>query len=175
MIFNFGFLGSIALYRKCIAYGGLTLMGIVTFAFRKITFGKGINFNRTFIAPLFAKTVLMLGGVRVKNHIDQSLSSENVLYFFNHNSFLDIFIIPTLGLKNTRFIISEAVQKIIPLHLANLGVDVLYIPDSDETERRIEFFKQVSEDLKAGKYSVICSPEGRHTFLHGILLKNPTQ
>lgn len=156
------------LYRKIIAYGGLLFLGVVTSSIRYLSFGLAINLNRTFIAPLITKIMLMAIGVRVFNKIDQELNKSNVCYFFNHNSFLDIFIIPTLGLKNTRFIISEGVKKIIPLHLCNLGVDVLYIPDSHKTQERIEFFKKVSDELMNGRYSVICAPEGRHDFLNGI-------
>jgi 1-acyl-sn-glycerol-3-phosphate acyltransferase len=156
------------IYRKFIAYGGLLFLGIVTASIRYISFGRAINVNRTIVAPMITKTMLWMINVKIHNKIDQNLNRSNVCYFFNHNSFLDVFIIPTLGLKDTRFIISEAVKKIIPLHLCNLGVDVLYIPDSHKTAERIEFFKSVSKDLSEGKYSVICAPEGRHTFLSGI-------
>lgn len=156
------------IYRNIVVYSGLTFLGILLFSIRKITFGKGINFNRIFVAPLICRIILFCVGVRVHNQIQKDLHPGNVIYFFNHNSFLDVFIIPMLGLKNTRFIITEGVKKIIPLHLANLGIDVLYIPDTHETERRIQFFKQVTTALKEGQYSVICSPEGRHSFLYGI-------
>ena len=156
------------IYRKIIAFGGLFFLGIVTASIRYLSFGLAINFNRTIAAPIITKTMLWMIKIKVYNNVDQNLNRSNVCYFFNHNSFLDVFIIPTLGLKDTRFIISEAVKKIVPLHLCNLGVNVLYIPDSHKTEERIEFFKSVSKDLKEGKYSVICAPEGRHTFLSGI-------
>lgn len=156
------------LYRKLVAYGGMTFLGSFTYGVRAIAGQKGIKLNRSLFAPVIAKSLLAMVGVKVVNNVNQKLNKKNVCYFFNHNSFLDVFIIPLLGLDNTRFIITEGVKSILPLHMCNLGVDVLYIPDSHKTEERIAFFKQVSHDLRAGKYSVICSPEGRHDFFHGI-------
>ena len=156
----------IALYRKTVAYGGLTFLGVVTASTRYLSFGKLINFNRTIVSPVIARIMLKMVGVDIRIKLKQPETS--VCYFYNHNSYLDIFIIPLLGLKNTRYIITEGIKKILPLHLCNLGIEVLYIPDTDKTEERIAFFKQVSEDLRANKYSVLCSPEGRHDWIHGI-------
>lgn len=155
------------MYRKSVAYGGLTALGIITAATRYLSFGAMINFNRTTLAPAMCNFMLRLVGVKIHVDIPQK-DRKGICYFYNHNSFLDIFIIPMLGLKNTRFIITEGIKNVIPLHLCNLGVEVLYIPDTEKTAERIEFFKMVSRDLALGKYSVLCAPEGRHDWLHGI-------
>lgn len=154
------------LYRKLIGFGGLTVMGILTSFIRYISFGKGLEFNRKVMAPVLCRLSLLLLGVRVKNLVKPV--NENVIYFFNHNSFLDLFIVPLLGLTNTRFIISEAVKSILPLHLCNLGIDVLYIPTQEDKDRRKDFFRRVTKDLKENRYSIICSPEGQHEFKHHI-------
>lgn len=158
----------LGLYRKGICLMSMTVMGLVTSSTRLFTGGRGVNFNRTVVAPLFCRATLLLIGVRIANLIDKPLGDGVACYFFNHNSILDIFLIPALGLTNTRFIITEGVKRILPLHLCNLGIDVLYIPDTHKTAERIEFFKGVSADLEAGRYNVICSPEGRHDWDHGI-------
>ncbi len=157
---------ALALYRKTVGMGGMTLMGLTMSFIRYISFGRAVNFNRKLVAPIFCRGLLFLAGVKVKNKMQ--IPSENVIYFFNHNSFLDIFIIPLLGLKNTRFIITEGVKSILPLHLCNMGIDVLYIPTKSDPDRRLAFFKRVTQDLKDNKYSVICSPEGQHPFAHYI-------
>lgn len=156
------------LYRHSVAYGGLTCMGLTTSTLRYLSGGRAIGLNQQVVAPTFCKLMLKAVGVKLENNVREDWNKSNVCYFFNHNSFLDIFVIPLLGLKNTRFIISEGISNIIPLHLSNLGVDVLYIPDSHKTEERIAFFKRVASDLKEGKYSIICAPEGRHDWIHGI-------
>ena len=156
----------ISIYRKIVAFTGMTVVGIIMSCIRYLSFGKGIEFNRVVFAPMFCRFLLFIVGVRVDKNI--KVSTESVLYFFNHNSFLDIFIVPLLGLQNTRFIITEDTAKILPLHLCNLGINVLYIPTKGDPQRRLEFFKKVTSDLKEGKYSVICSPEGQHRFKHWI-------
>ena len=152
--------------RKLIGLFGMLVMGALMMMIRCGTLGRGVDFNRMWIAPLGCRCILWIIGVRVQNQITQS--DEHVIYMFNHNSFLDIFLIPIARLRNTRFIISEAVQEIWPLHLCNLGIDVLYIPTKSDAQRRAEFFRRVTDDLTQRKYSVICSPEGQHTFIHGL-------
>jgi 1-acyl-sn-glycerol-3-phosphate acyltransferase len=159
-------------YRTCVANGGMTLLGILTVIIRYASFGYGVPFNRRVVAPALSRLFLLLCGVRVRSSVKASAGEGSVCYFFNHNSNLDIFLIPILGLPNTRAIITEGIKKILPLHLCNLGIDVLYIPDSHKTQERIAFFERVSADLRLGKYSVICSPEGRHEFKRGIAPMN---
>lgn len=159
-------------YRRCVAYGGMTLLGVLTLVIRFGSFGYGVPLNRRWIAPWGSKVLLMLCGVRVQSQVRARCGEASTCYFFNHNSNLDVFLIPLLGLPNTRAIITEGVKRILPLHLCNLGIDVLYIPDTHKTQERIAFFKRVSADLRAGKYSVICSPEGRHQFRRGIAPMN---
>ena len=154
------------LYRLAIAYSGMTLMGLVMTILRFCIPRYGVAINRRWIAPFCCRAMLLMVGVRVKNDIQPSQLIQ--IYMFNHNSFLDIFIVPMLGLENTRFIISEATRSILPLHLCNLGIDVLYIPPKGDPDRRLAFFKRVTTQLKNGEFSVICSPEGQHTFRHGI-------
>lgn len=157
----------ITFYRKSISLFGMLMIGVITSLVRYLSFGYLIKLNRKFIAPGFAWCILTLLGMKVRSDIDRS-RTETCIYFFNHNSFLDLFLVPYISLENTRFIITEGVKSILPLHLCNLGIDVLYIPDTHKTEERIQFFKRVSKDLSEGKYSVICSPEGRHPFINGI-------
>ena len=152
--------------QKLTGLFGMVIMGALMIAIRYSTFGRGVNFNRMYIAPVGSRIVLSILGVRLKNLVDQT--DEHVIYMFNHNSFLDIFLIPALGLRDTRFIISEATQKIFPLHMCNLGIDVLYIPTKEDPVRRAKFFERVTRELSSRKYKVITSPEGQHTFIHDL-------
>jgi putative phosphoserine phosphatase/1-acylglycerol-3-phosphate O-acyltransferase len=159
-------------YRKCIANGGMLVLGVLTVIIRYASFGYGVALNRRVVTPALSRLFLLLCGIRVRRLGPLAAGEGSVCYFFNHNSNLDIFLIPVLGLPNTRAIITEGIKSILPLHLCNLGIDVLYIPDSHKTQERIAFFQRVSADLRAGKYSVICSPEGRHEFKRGIAPMN---
>ena len=160
----------LGLCRKLIGLFGMFIMGTLMLFIRYATFGKGVDFNRLCIAPIGSRLILRVIGVRVQSDIVQS--DDHVIYMFNHNSFFDILLIPVAKLKNTRFIISEAVQSILPLHLCNLGIDVLYIPTKNDPERRAAFFRRVTDELAQKKYNVICSPEGQHTFIHGLAAFN---
>ena len=155
-------------YRMLVAYGGMTLLGLTVVTLRYASFGLLIPFNRRVIAPLACRVTLLLCGIHVKRSVGSLVSAQAVCCIFNHNSYLDLFLVPLLGLPRTRAIISESVKRILPLHLCNLGIDVLYIPDSHKTAERVAFFQKVSADLRANKYSVLCSPEGRHEFLRKL-------
>ena len=100
----------IAIYRGLVGYVGMTILGSLGILLNTLTFGRAYNFNRIFLAPTFCRVLLYLCGIKVENKIE--IKPQGAVYFFNHNSFLDIFIIPTLGFKNTRFLISEKTKKI---------------------------------------------------------------
>jgi 1-acyl-sn-glycerol-3-phosphate acyltransferase len=156
----------IALYRGLIAYLGLALIGIIGCFLRLITFDKALHFNQRVLSPTICKAILFLIGIRLK--INFTPSHEPAVYMFNHNSYLDIFLIPALGLKNTRFIISTRTKKILPLYLANLAVGSFFIPFKNEPEARLQFFKKTTDTLQINRQSAICAPEGVHVFRHGI-------
>ena len=155
-------------YRMAVAYGGMTALGLTVATLRYASFGLLISFNRGVLVPAVCRLLLRLCGVRVDSRLLQKAWGGPRCYVFNHNSYLDLFLVPLLGLPRTRAIITEGVKKTVPLHLCNLGIHVLYIPDSHKTAERIAFFRAVSADLRSGRYSVVCSPEGRHDFLRRI-------
>lgn len=157
---------ALTIYTTIVAVTGLTVSGITMMLIRGLTLGYGVGFNQQVIAPVFSKIILFLLNIKIENYI--SKSDKKLMYIFNHNSFLDLLIIPYLRLKNTRFIISEDVKTILPLHFCNLGVNVLYVPVKKNKQKRLQFFEKLAYDLSKKKYSVICSPEGQHTFKHGI-------
>ena len=159
---------ALRVYRLMVAFGGMTLLGIATAILARASFGRLVPFNRRVFVPAACRLLLLLCGIRVKVVLQGPAAGPAACYFFNHNSYLDLFLVPMLGLPRTRAIISEGVKGILPLHLCSVGIDVLYIPDSHKTAERIAFFQRVSADLRANHYSVICSPEGQHEFLGEI-------
>ena len=98
----------------------------------------------------------------------EMLPVGKVLYIFNHNSYLDIFLMPCIGLKNTRTVISKRTRKILPLYLCNLGIGSLFIPYKDEPLERESFFKDLGERFRMQDESIFASPEGVHRFQHSI-------
>ena len=85
-------------YVRLVGFGGMLVLGIISSTVRLLSFGLLVNFNRLLVFPAFCRFLLFMVGVRVKYENEQD--DETLVYMFNHNSFLDIFIIPILGLNN---------------------------------------------------------------------------
>lgn len=158
----------IALYRGAVAMTGLFFNGVVGSLFYFISFGKLAQFNYQFISPFFCRIVLRMIGCRIQYPKKSEYPKKQVLYIFNHNSYLDIFIIPAMRIPHCRYIISETTQNVLPLYVSNLVNGALFIPRQKERERRVEFFKQTTNLLKETNWSIFTSPEGTHQFKHWI-------
>jgi putative phosphoserine phosphatase/1-acylglycerol-3-phosphate O-acyltransferase len=52
--------------------------------------------------------------------------------------------------------------------ISALAAGTFFIPTKDKHERRLKFFKKVTQRLKKSKLSVIASSEGVHDHFHGI-------
>ncbi len=91
-----------------------------------------------------------------------------VLYTFNHNSYLDIFLLTGIGLSNIRYLLSEKTYVYLPLVLSAKTVGTRYIPQKKHGERRLRFLIKTTEYLKRKKVSIAGSAEGVHRLYHGI-------
>ena len=58
---------------------------------------------REVVARWLGGAILSIWGVRVEVHKDQPWPSTQVIYISNHTSTLDLFLLISLGLPNTRF------------------------------------------------------------------------
>lgn len=91
-----------------------------------------------------------------------------VLYTFNHNSFLDIFLLTGMGLTNIRYLLSEKTFVYLPLVLAAKTVGTRYIPQKKHRARRIRFLIRTTEFLKKRKLSIAGAAEGVHEHNYGV-------
>jgi 1-acyl-sn-glycerol-3-phosphate acyltransferase len=164
----FDFKTLVALYRGGICLGGLLLNGMICYAFYIISNGKMAQFNYDYISPFFCRIILRLIGVKVIFPKRSEYPKEQMIYTFNHNSYLDIFIIPAMRIPNCRYIISDGTKSVRPLYLSNLANGAIFIPLQRFKKARVEFFKKMVLDLKQYKYSLFCSAEGTHDFKHWI-------
>jgi 1-acyl-sn-glycerol-3-phosphate acyltransferase len=158
----------VAIYRGLVCYLGMTLTGIVSVFLYGVSFGKLRRFNAEVLSALSCRLMLALIGIKVKFPNAEDLPQEKVLYIFNHNSYLDVFLTPSLGLQRTRIVISTRTKKILPLLLCNIGTGALFIPFKNEPDERSAFFADLTERLRNGSDSVLASPEGVHLFRHGV-------
>lgn len=158
----------VAIWRGFVAMTGLLLNGLIGYTLYFLSAGKLAQFNYQYISPFFCRIVLGLIGCHIKYPKKSDYPAQQVLYIFNHNSYLDIFIIPAMRIPHCRYIISETTQNVLPLYISNLANGALFIPRQKEKERRIEFFKKTTEILKNTSWSIFTSPEGTHQFKHYI-------
>lgn len=158
----------VGLYRITI---GLTLMfitGSIALLLKWVTFGRSTNFGRKYLVAPTSKFILRLIGVRFQLPDTKEYSTRQVMYTFNHNSYLDILIVTALAVPNSRFFLSEKTWKYLPLTISAMAIGVCYIPIKSDAKRRLRFFKRIEKELHKGKHSIFVSSEGVHLFQHGI-------
>lgn len=150
----------ITIYRICFGFLLITIMGVVALSLRIVSFGRLTNFNRKYFVPAFSKFILFCIGIRVENRLKLEEPERPHFYTFNHNSYLDAFILMCLGLTNTRFLMSEKMLYYLPVTLVALSIGLLYIPTKENRERRLKFFIDLAERIKRERVSIAGSSEG---------------
>ncbi|MBA3899168.1 MAG: 1-acyl-sn-glycerol-3-phosphate acyltransferase [Bacteroidetes bacterium] len=158
----------IAIYRAFIAFSVMGTSGSLALLLRLVSFGRLIDFNRKYIVGPSSRFILFMVGIKLQKPLEKDFQKGQVLYTFNHNSYLDVVLVTALGLANTRFLLSENTYKYIPMTISALSIGVLYIPLKTNKERRLNFFEQLSLRAKEEGFSVFASSEGVHRFRHGI-------
>lgn len=158
----------IGTYRAFVAFVLMSVSGCIALFLRWITFGKSVNWGSKYIVAPSSRLILKIIGVKYQLPKTEDYPVHQVMYTFNHNSFLDVLILTALAVPNTRFFLSEKTKKILPLTVSAMAIGVYYIPVKKDQKRRGEFFKRVTEELKNGSGSVFVSSEGVHRFIHGI-------
>lgn len=156
------------IYRWTMALLIMTITGSISLLLVLISFGYLRNFCSQYIIKYSSRIILRLIGFKGIFPDPEALPKHPVLYTFNHNSYLDVFLLTGMGLRNNRMILSENTIKYIPLVISAKAVGTFYIPDKDKHARRLKFFKRVTRFLKRSKCSIMGSSEGVHDYFHGI-------
>jgi 1-acyl-sn-glycerol-3-phosphate acyltransferase len=146
----------------------MVITGVFSLVIIFLSFGYLRNFCAKYILSYSSRLILRLMGFKGAFPKKEELPDYPVMYTFNHNSNLDIFLLTGLGLHNTRFILSQNTFKFVPLILSAKAIGTFYIPDSNKHEKRIIFFKRVTKFLQKRKMSIVASSEGVHEWSHGI-------
>ena len=159
----------IRVYKLTAAFTIICVMGAVAFPIRVLSFGLLTNFNRKYLVNGLSRLALVLIGIRLENSFKEKLPNTPHLITFNHNSFLDGFVLFALGLTNTRFINSERMMWLLPISVPGaLSVGTLYIPPKYYPERRLTFFKKTEQRILRENVHIAASSEGSHTHVHDI-------
>jgi putative phosphoserine phosphatase/1-acylglycerol-3-phosphate O-acyltransferase len=150
----------IRIYQIVFGFALVTVMGVTALALRLASLGLLTNFNRKYYVPAFSRLVLFCIGIRVENNVELPAVERPHFYTFNHNSYLDAFVLMSLGLTNTRFLLSENMLHFIPITLTALSIGVLYIPTKKNKQRRLRFFIKLADRIRREKVSIAGSSVG---------------
>jgi len=142
--------------------------GLIALLLKWVTFGASTKFGTKYIIAPSSRLILLLAGVKYKLPKRSVYPDKQVMYTFNHNSYLDVLILTAMGIPNTRFFLSETTFKFLHLTVSALAIGVHYIPMKSSPERREKFFKKVEKEIMKSGHSVFVSSEGVHEFIHGI-------
>ncbi len=151
-----------------IAFSIMTVSGILSLFFRILSFGLLLRFNRTVFIPNACKLILWFLGIQIDNRIKDNLNLNNYFITFNHNSYLDGFVLMSLGVANARVLISYKLVHYIPATLIVLGIGGLYVPMKKHPKWRLHFFKRLSTKLTKEGMGFMGSSEGVHVYTHEI-------
>lgn len=158
----------ITIYRWTLAMLLTLITGSVSLVLVILSFGLLRNFCVEHIIKYSSRVMIYLGGFACIYPPLDAFPKKTVFYTFNHNSYLDVFILTGIGLPNTRFILSEKTLGYIPIVISALATGTFYIPQKKHPKRRLNFFKRLTNRLKKHTYSIAASSEGVHTYLHGM-------
>jgi 1-acyl-sn-glycerol-3-phosphate acyltransferase len=141
--------------------GSLLAVGsIVVLLYSIVSLFMFPEFCRQRIIRPFCTLILRIAGVRVM--VDGAIiESRPCVYVSNHLSALDIFIVCSLGLPNTRYFMSVSTLKVIPMTIVGLATRVFYIAEQWEPIKRSKCFQRAERLLRQSGDNVYLTPEGR--------------
>jgi len=90
-----------------------------------------------------------------------SFPHKQVMYVFNHPSTLDMFVLLSLGLPDSRYFLSGEVRKIVPVGVIATLMGTFFTPPQTKPAARTECFRNAESVLRHTGASVCLSPEGR--------------
>jgi 1-acyl-sn-glycerol-3-phosphate acyltransferase len=151
-------------YKVVMAFALIILFGTLGSLLRVLSFGLLTNFNRTILIPLFCKLTLAVMGIRVENRVKLPEINKPHFFTFNHNSYLDGFVLMGLGLKDMRILMSEKILIFLPVALVSFSIGLLYIPQKKNKERRMNLFYRTEKRVEEEQISIMGSSEGVHRY-----------
>ncbi len=119
-------------------------------------------------ATLAARALLRLWGVRLVVHQDGPFPVRQTVYVSNHSSTIDLFALVALGLPNTRFFLTGALRRVVPLGFIAQLMGTFFTAPQSRPAARARIFQRADRTLRATGESVYLSPEGARITSGGI-------
>lgn len=154
----------INVFKVLIAFALIIVFGSLGSVLRIVSFGLLTNFNRSLLIPVLSKLTLAAMGIRVDNRVELPKMNRPHFFTFNHNSYLDGFVLMGLGLKDLRILMSEKILIFLPVALVSFSVGLLYIPQKKNKERRMNLFFRTEKRVFDERVSIMGSSEGVHKY-----------
>lgn len=155
---------TINVFKVIIAFALIIIFGTIGSVLRIVSFGLLTNFNRSILIPLLSKLTLAAMGIRVENRVVLPEMNRPYFFTFNHNSYLDGFVLMGLGLKDLRILMSEKILIFLPVAFVSFSVGLLYIPQKKHKERRMNLFFKTEKRVLEERVSIMGSSEGVHRY-----------
>ena len=155
---------TINVFKVVIAFALIILFGTIGSVLRIVSFGLLTNFNRAVLIPVLCKLTLTAMGIRVDNRVHLPKLDKSHFFTFNHNSYLDGFVLMSLGIKNMRILMSEKILIFLPVALVSFAIGLLYIPQKKHRERRMKLFFRTEQRVREERVSILGSSEGVHRY-----------
>ena len=112
------------------------------------------------VAGAIGRMVLRIWGIEVVVHDFDPAPGRQRVYISNHTSTLDLFVLISLRLPDTRFFMSGFLRKIVPLGLIGYMIGIIWTQPQEFPERRTRIFQRAEGLLRRTGESVYLSPEG---------------
>jgi 1-acyl-sn-glycerol-3-phosphate acyltransferase len=125
------------------------------------TMFRARRFYQEVMARWLGWAVLRIWGIRVNVHQAEPFPETQTIYLSNHPSTLDIFVLISLGLPNTRFFMSSFLRWFPPLGVISTLIGVFHTPRQKYPARRVRCFQAAERALRKSGESAYLSPEGR--------------
>lgn len=154
----------INVYKVFIAFALIILFGTIGSVLRIVSLGWLTNFNRSVLIPFFCKLTLGAMGIRVDNRVQLPKLDKPHFFTFNHNSYLDGFVLMNLGIRNMRILMSEKILIFFPVALISFAIGLLYIPQKKNKARRMNLFYRTERRVREEQVSILGSSEGVHQY-----------
>ena len=115
-------------------------------------------YNR--VATQSARAILWIWGIRVIIHMEHPFPAGQTIFISNHSSTLDSFVLPALGLPNTRFFLTGALRKWVPFGIITYLMGTFFTVPQNRRAERVRFFQRSERILRRTRESAYLSPEG---------------
>ena len=112
------------------------------------------------VATQSARAILRIWGIRVVIHMEHPFPAEQTIFISNHSSTLDSFVLPALGLPNTRFFLTGALRKWVPFGIITYLMGTFFTVPQNRRAERVRFFQRSERTLLRTGESAYLSPEG---------------